>query len=226
MKQNRLSMMPEGLLLPLSDQEVRDLIIYLRQPSQVPLYATAETAVQFFNGKDLANWTGDPEVWRVDKGEIVGQSATGLKHNEFLKSHFVLGDFRLVCDVKLTPNAANSGIQFRSEPFEAFEMRGCQADVGEGWWGKIYEENGRALLVTRPGDAFVRTNDWNTYEIVAVGNRIRTALNGHLCADLDDPKIARSGIIGLQVHSGGPTEVRFRNLQLELNPRFELRTLK
>jgi len=226
MQQNRLSMMPEGLLLPLSDQEVRDLIIYLRQPAQVPLLATAETPAQFFNGKDLANWNGNPEVWRVDNGEIVGQSPTGLKHNEFLKSQFMLTDFRFVCEVKLTPNGANSGIQFRSEPFEAFEMRGCQADIGQGWWGKIYEENGRALIATKPGDNFVRTNDWNTYEILAVGNRVRTALNGQLCADLDDPKIARNGIIGLQVHSGGPTEVRFRNLQLELNPKFELRTVK
>jgi putative heme-binding domain-containing protein len=226
MKQNRLSMMPDGLLLPLSDQEVRDLIIYLRQPSQVPLYATAETPAQFFNGKDLAAWDGNSEVWRVDKGEIVGQSATGLKHNEFLKSQFVLGDFRFICEVKLTPNGANSGIQFRSEPFEAFEMRGCQADIGQGWWGKVYEENGRELISTRPGDSYVRTNDWNSYEILAVGNRVRTALNGKLCADLDDPKIARNGIIGLQVHSGGPTEVRFRNLQLELSPKFELRTVK
>jgi len=226
MQQNRLSMMPDGLLLPLSDQEVRDLIIYLRQPAQVPLLATADTPAQFFNGKDLSHWDGNPEVWRVEQGEIIGQSAVGLKHNEFLKSHFVLTDFRFTCEVKLTPNAANSGIQFRSEPFEAFEMRGCQADIGQGWWGKIYEENGRALISTRPGDSFVRTNDWNTYEIVAVGNRVRTALNGQLCADLDDPKIARNGIIGLQVHSGGPTEVRFRNLQVELNPKLELKTLK
>ena len=35
-----LSMMPEGLLAPLSDQEVRDLIAYLRSPAQVPLPAT------------------------------------------------------------------------------------------------------------------------------------------------------------------------------------------
>ena len=30
-------MMPEGLLTPLSDAEVRDLIAYLRSPQQVPL---------------------------------------------------------------------------------------------------------------------------------------------------------------------------------------------
>jgi len=226
MQQSKLSMMPEGLLTPLADQEVRDLIVYLRSNGQVPLVATPETVALFFNGKDLSNWVGDPELWHVENGEIVGRTATGLKRNEFLKSQFVLGDFRLVCQVKLVPNTANSGIQFRSEPFEEYEMKGCQADMGAGWWGKLYEENGRAILSDKSGDAFVKTNDWNTYEIVAVGGRIRTALNGHLCTDLEDAQVARHGITGLQVHSGGPTEVRFKNFQLELNPRFELTTVK
>ncbi|HEX5221213.1 MAG TPA: PVC-type heme-binding CxxCH protein [Verrucomicrobiae bacterium] len=226
MHQSKLSMMPDGLLTPLTDQEVRDLIIYLRQPTQVPFAATPDTVSLFFNGKDLSNWDGNPEVWRVENGEIVGESKTGLKHNEFLKSQFVLTDFRLVFQMKLTPNNANSGVQFRSEPFEAYEMKGCQADAGAGWWGKLYEENGRELLSNKPGDAFVKTNDWNTYEIVAVGSKIRTAINGNLCTDLDDPLVARRGIIGLQVHSGGPTEVRFKDFHLELNPKFELATRK
>lgn len=226
MQQGTLSMMPEGLLMPLLEQEVRDLIYYLRQPGQVPLLATPDTLNQFFNGKDLANWDGDMSLWKVEGGEIVGKTTTGLKHNEFLKSQFVLSDFRLVLKVKLTPNTANSGIQFRSEPFEDYEMKGCQADMGQGWWGKIYEENGRALLAKPNGDVFVKTNDWNTYEILALGGRIRTALNGNLCSDIDDPKVAMRGIIGLQVHSGGPTEVRFRDFQLELNPKFELKTVK
>src|SRR5204863_5626916 len=97
---------------------------------QVPLLATPETVALFFNGKDLANWDGDMDLWHVENGEIVGKTATGLKHNEFLKSQFVLSDFRLVCKVKLTPNTANSGVQFRSEPFGEYEMRGCQADIG------------------------------------------------------------------------------------------------
>ncbi|HEY6168464.1 MAG TPA: PVC-type heme-binding CxxCH protein, partial [Verrucomicrobiae bacterium] len=37
MRQSEISMMPEGLLTPLNDQEVRDLIFYLRSPGQVPL---------------------------------------------------------------------------------------------------------------------------------------------------------------------------------------------
>jgi hypothetical protein len=105
-------------------------------------------------------------------------------------------------------------------------MKGPQADMGAGWWGKLYEENGRALLWNKPGDACVKENEWNTYEILAVGSKIRTAINGRLCVDLDDPLISRRGIIGLQVHSGGPLEVRFKDLQLELNPKPELVTLQ
>jgi putative heme-binding domain-containing protein len=37
MQQSELSMMPEGLLAPLADQEVRDLLYYLSRPGQVPL---------------------------------------------------------------------------------------------------------------------------------------------------------------------------------------------
>src|SRR6266480_1353651 len=37
--QSELSMMPEGLLPPLQDQEVRDLLYYLSRPGQVPLPA-------------------------------------------------------------------------------------------------------------------------------------------------------------------------------------------
>jgi putative membrane-bound dehydrogenase-like protein len=222
MKQGTLSMMPEGLLTPLTEQEIRDLIIYLRQPVQVPMIATPETVALFFNGKDLSNWTGNPAVWRVENGEIVGASKTGLKQNDFLKSEFVLDDFRLVFQVKLTPNNANSGVQFRSEPFEGHEMKGPQADIGAGWWGKLYEENGRGLLSDKPGDAFVKINDWNTYEILAVGGKIRTAINGRVCTELDDSKVARRGVVGLQVHSGGPIVVRFKDFTVELNPKLEL----
>jgi len=37
LQQSELSMMPEGLLAPLTDQEARDLLYYLSRPGQVPL---------------------------------------------------------------------------------------------------------------------------------------------------------------------------------------------
>ena len=47
---------------------------------------------------------------------------------------------------------------------------------------------------------------------------MRTWINGNLCVDRDDPEGARRGVIGLQLHSGGKTEVRFKNLKLTLLP--------
>ncbi len=225
LKESELSMMPEGLLQSLNEQEVRDLIYYLRSQAQAPLRATPDSIAAFFNGKDLTGWDGDMSLWKVENGEIVGRTASGLKHNEFLKSQMTFDDFRLILKIKLVPNKENSGVQFRSERHGEYEMKGPQADVGAGWWGKLYEENGRALLWQKPGDEYVKADDWNTYEIVAVGGKIRTAINGHLCVDVDDPQISRNGIIGLQMHAGGPLEVRFKDIKVELSPKFSLLTV-
>ena len=226
MQQSELSMMPEGLISQLSDQEVRDLIYYLGRPGQVPLMGTADTAGLFFNGHDLTGWEGDESLWKVEDGEIVGKTTSGLKKNEFLKSQMILGDFRLVFKVKLTPNSENSGVQFRSEVLPNGDVKGYQADIGAGWWGKLYEEHGRELLWDKPGDQHVNRDGWNTYEILAVGSRIQTAINGKLCVDLDDPKGAKQGVIAPQLHSGGPMEIRFKDLALEVNPKPELSTVK
>lgn len=221
---SEISMMPEGLLAQLNDQEVRDLLYYLSRPGQVPLMATAETVAYFFNGKDLAGWDGNTDLWRVENGEIVGSSKAGLSHNEFIKSQLVFGDFRLICKIKLTPNKENSGIQFRSEPLPDGEMKGYQADAGAGWWGKLYEEQGRGILSEKSGEAFIKPEQWNTYEIVAVGHKIKTAINGKQCTDLEDDKGATHGVIALQLHAGGPIEVRFKEFDVEVNPPFELKT--
>ena len=119
--------------------------------------------------------------------------------------------------VKLVDNQRNSGIQFRSEPLDDGLVKGYQADIGPGWWGKLYEEHGRELLWTKSGEEFVKPG-WNTYEIEAVGSKIRTWINGHPCVDLEDTGGARRGIFALQLHSGGPTEVRFKDFEIELDP--------
>lgn len=212
------SMMPDDLLKPLQEDDVRALIGYLASPKQVPVLATADNLATFFNGKDLTGWDGNPELWRVEEGEIVGTSQ-GLARNEFLINHLQLSDFRLTLEVKLTPNEGNSGIQFRSEAMPEGEVKGYQADIGIGWWGKLYEEHGRALLWDKSGEANVKPGEWNRYEVVAIGSRIRTFINGKLCVDLDDPEGARQGVIAFQLHSGGPFEVRFRDFKLELNPK-------
>ncbi|MCY2962156.1 MAG: DUF1080 domain-containing protein [Planctomycetota bacterium] len=217
MKPSDKSMMPDDLLKPLTEDDVRALAAYLASPKQVALLGTPDTIAAFFNGKDLAGWQGNPELWRVEGGEIVGKSG-GLKRNEFLTSQMILSDFSLSFEVRLTPNEGNSGVQFRSQPLPEGEVKGYQADIGVGWWGKLYEEHGRAILWDKSGEEHVRPGEWNTYEIVAVGSRLRTYINGKLCVDLDDPQGAKQGVIALQLHSGGPFEVRYKDFKLSLTP--------
>jgi putative membrane-bound dehydrogenase-like protein len=216
-KPSEASMMPEALWAPLTDHEVRSLVAYLASPSQVPMLATNENVKAFFNGRDLTGWDGDPKLWKVENGEIVGKT-NGLARNEFLRSDLSLVNFRLTAQVKLVKNEGNSGIQFRSEPLPNGEVKGYQADVGVGWWGKIYEENGRGLLWDKSGEAHVKNGEWNTYEIVAIGPKVRTFINGKPCAILDDAAGAKRGIIAFQLHSGGATEVRYKDLKVELDP--------
>jgi hypothetical protein len=210
-------MMPDDQLSQFSDHEKRSLIAYLRGKSQVPLKATLENVSQFFNGKDLTGWKGNAELWSVVDGEIVGKTS-GLKENEFLISDMAAGDFKLTVDVKLVGNQGNSGIQFRSVARDDGSVEGYQADVGAGWWGKLYEEHGRALLWDKSGESHVKNGEWNTYVIEAVGSKVTTSINGQPCVDLDDPKGRREGAFALQLHSGGATEVRFRNPQLVIAP--------
>ncbi len=209
------SMMPDDQLNQFSDHEKRSLIAYLRAKSQVPLKATSENATQFFNGKDLSGWKGNLELWSVVDGEIVGKTS-GLKENEFLVSDITAGDFKLSLEVKLVGNEGNSGVQFRSVARNDGSVEGYQADIGQGWWGKLYEEHGRALLWDKSGEGYVKAGDWNTYVIEAVGSKVTTSINGKPCVELDDPKGRREGVFALQLHSGGATEVRFRKIQLVL----------
>lgn len=218
-KESDKSMMPDGLLNQLSPREIRSLIAYLAAPGQVPILATPETIGRFFNGTDLTGWRAsresDQQYWSVENGEIVGRTQ-GIRHNSFLMNELLLGDFRLVCEVLLVDNKGNSGIQLRSQPLPNGEMRGYQADIGKGWWGKLYEEEGRGLLVDNDAEKHIKPGEWNRYEIIAVGSRVQTFLNGQPAVDINDPQGAREGLIALQLHSGGATEVRFRNFQLEL----------
>ena len=212
------SMMPPGQLQRMGDTDIRDLIGYLASPVQVPEAMTKAALPQFFNGRDLTRWIADPEVWFVEDGELVGRSTTGLAANKYASSDFLLEDFRLTLEVKLADNTSNSGVQFRSRRTPSGDMIGPQADIGAEWWGKLYEVGGRNLMGDVDATSFVRQGQWNTYEIVATGNRFLTALNGNVCVDQTDELFAKRGVVGFQVHAGEPTEVRFRNLKLELNP--------
>src|SRR5579863_3020882 len=76
-----------------------------------------------FNGKNLDGWDGDPRMWSVREGMIVG-ATTGvtMTDNSFLISKKPYRNFILRAEMKL--RNLNSGIQFRSEAMPNWVVRG------------------------------------------------------------------------------------------------------
>lgn len=179
-----------------------------------------------FNGKDLAGWSGDPRLWRVEDGVMVGATDQAqIEQNTFLIYEKPFADFHLKADVKLRNH--NSGIQFRStaHPGPGWVVSGYQADFSEDGeksaWGNLYEERGRGRrLMKTPEEGWTKgrtvyhKGEWNTIEVRAEGSRLRLWLNGLLTIDLTDDK-AQSGVIALQLHRGDPMRVEFRNVKLK-----------
>ena len=188
-----------------------------------------EKPVSLFNGKDFTGWEGDTEkTWRIEDGVIVGGSLEEqVPRNEFLCTTKTYGDFELKVTFKLTGDKAkaNAGIQLRTKRIpNHHEVSGYQADMGQQYWGALYDESRRKKVLAKPDpkvlEKLVKHDDWNEYTIRCEGPRIRLWLNGTLTVDYteDDDKIDRTGIIGLQVHGGAKAKVYYKSVTIEELP--------
>jgi len=216
------------------------VIRWLRLLGGMPPVVETAGFVPLTNGKDLTGWEGDSQLWSIRDGMLVGHSP-GLDHNEFLATTRPYGDFVLSLNFRLVDGKGNSGVQFRSVRIPHHEMSGYQADIGEGYWGSLYDESRRnKILVAAAPNALKVLNktDWNHYTLRAIGDRIALGLNGTSSVNYreTEPGIARSGLLAVQIHAGGPMEVQFKDLMIQplptpaaddpTGPGFHLRTVK
>ena len=184
--------------------------------------------VSLFNGRDLAHWDGDPTVWRVVDGVIVGGSLAGNPRNEFLTTLRPYKNFILRLDYRLvgTKGFVNGGVQFRSVRIDQppNEMSGYQADIGAGHSGCLYDESRRKKFLTRATDEQIKRlekpGEWNAYEIRCEGPKITLALNGETTVTYteENKTIEPDGLIALQIHGNCSAEISFRHLTLEALP--------
>ncbi len=176
-----------------------------------------------FDGKTFTGWEGNQDVFRIEDGAIVGGSLNApVARNEFLCTKSPYEDFELRLKVRVRGEGANAGIQFRSQRIpNHHEVSGYQADVGSGWWGKLYDESRRNRVLAEPKESVdlaevVRPNDWNEYRIRCQGNRIQLWLNNVPTVDYTetDDQIPRRGVIGVQIHGGPPCEAWYRDIEI------------
>jgi Domain of Unknown Function (DUF1080) len=182
-----------------------------------------------FNGKDLKGWNqkNGAAKYTVENGEIVGTTVANTT-NSFLCTNEEYGDFIFEVDLKVE-NAMNSGIQFRSLSKPGYQnnrVHGYQMEVDptdRAWSGGIYDEARRDWLyipnINPEGKKAFKKGDWNKYRIEAIGNNIRTWINGIPVANLVDDMTAK-GFIALQVHAiyGDMKEgmkIRWKNIRIQ-----------
>jgi hypothetical protein len=188
--------------------------------------ALAAEPKSLFDGKTLTGWDGDTKkTWRIEEGAIVGGSLDAVvPRNEFLCTTKTYGDFELKVRFKLLgdPKGANAGVQIRTKRIpNHHEVSGYQADIGQGYWGALYDESRRNKVLAGPTkevlEKAVKRDDWNDYVIRCEGPRIRLWLNGVLTVDYTekDDKIERTGIIGLQIHGGAKAKVLYKDITIE-----------
>lgn len=176
----------------------------------LPVFSQQPEWVDLFNGKNLKGWTkiNGTADYRVVEKSIVGTSVMGTP-NTFLRTNKVYDDFILEFDFKVD-DELNSGVQFRSNSLKTYRdgtVHGYQFEIDpspRAWTGGIYDEARRGWLYPMnynpEGQKAFKNNAWNKARIEAIGNTIRTWVNGVECADLLDD-VTKSGFIGLQVHA-------------------------
>ena len=182
-----------------------------------------------FNGKNLKGWkklNGAAE-YRIEDGAIVGVSRVNTP-NTFLCTDKTYGDFILELSFKVD-EGLNSGVQFRSNSkpdYRNGQVHGYQYEIdpsARAWSGGIYDEGRRGWLYPMTKNpcaqkAF-KPGEWNKLRIEAIGDRIRTWLNGIPTADILDNADA-AGFIALQVHGIGDNAamegktVRWKNIRI------------
>ena len=195
----------------------------------VNLFAAKGKWENLFNGKNLAGWeriNGTAE-YLVSKGQIVGTAKMNTP-NSFLATTRSFGDFILEYELKMD-EGLNSGVQIRSESRKEVNdgrVHGYQVECDDsprGWSAGIYDESRRGWLYPMEYNQSAKKSykraQWNKFRVEAIGNSIRTWLNGVPCAKLVDD-MTPSGFIALQVHGIGKEEksagkkICFRNIRI------------
>ena len=190
---------------------------------------------------NLSNWEikeGNAD-FTVKDGIITGTSI--LKSpSTYLGTKINYKDFILEFEVNVS-SGLNSGVQFRSLKSDnsrnsvygyQLELEADKPERNRLWSGGIYDQSRRSIFlyplsVNPIAKSAFKPNEWNFVRIEAIGNSIRSWINGIQCSNLVDDT-STDGFIALQIHSIGKQSlegktVKWKNIRIsthEINNRY------
>ncbi|GAB2611272.1 3-keto-disaccharide hydrolase [Belliella aquatica] len=193
---------------------------------------TSDNWRDLFDGETLDGWKsvmGDA-TFEIKDGVIVG-TAVANTPNTFLITEEIFGDYILEVDIMINHESSNSGIMTRGQ-FDPSARNGeglvygyqIESDPTErAWSGGLYDEARRGWLYPLDLNPNAKTafkmGEWNTYRIEAIGNEIKSWINGQEVAYVVDDMDSK-GFIGLQVHAiydeaHAGEKTSFRNIRIQ-----------
>ena len=155
----------------------------------------------------------------------------------------MLDDFELKVTFRMISTNSpmvNSGFQFRSRRLPNGDVGGYQVDNNycQPWKARLYDEFGRhdlALqgertvfdavgtkrtekLAMEPAADDFRLDQWHEYHLIAQGRHLLLRVNGKLIAEVtdnDDDNFDAMGLLAMQLHTGPPMKVQFKDIRLK-----------
>jgi hypothetical protein len=146
---------------------------------------------QIFDGATLNGWDGDPNVWKVENGAIVGHSPA----DKPVGTTFIIwrggepADFDLKAEVKAEGSGANTGIQYRSKnevptfgrggapgrgtpPNPRWQIAGYQADFDyvNRFSGQLMDSSNARFILTPRGTVVVSEEGQPAKTLAYLGN--------------------------------------------------------
>jgi hypothetical protein len=193
---------------------------------------------------------GGKAKYTIEDGAVVGTSTmgtpnsfmcTGRDYGDFVLEYEFKVDPRLNSGVQIRSQSFSTAKELTWEgkqiKIPADRVHGYQIEIDpdpkkDRWWAAgIFDEARRGWLYpgalggdakefTAQGRKIFKQGDWNKVQVEAIGDTIKTTLNGIPCASIKD-SMTPSGFIALQVHSIGEnktvdgSQVRWRNLKIK-----------
>jgi WD40 repeat protein len=196
------------------------------QITELPLMAVQERDFEsLFDGETFEGWEGDVKMFRIQEGAIVGGNLKKrIAQDHFLCTKKKYQDFELRLLVKLNwedeSRVRSAGIRFRGERITGLrKIKGYECDMGrnrEGHdnWGALF-----GLPFTPKQRAAITgvlwRKEWNDLRIRCQGKSIEISLNGHQTISYDNAELTDPGVIALQIETGEPAEVSFRQIRIK-----------
>ncbi len=193
---------------------------------------------------------GGEATYRVEDGSVVGTSTlntgntflcTGRDYSDFILEYEFKVDPRLNSGVQIRSQSFRESKEVvwkgKKIKIPADRVHGYQIEIDpdpkkDRWWSAgIFDEARRGWLYPGAlggdgkeygdqGRKLFKQGDWNKVRVEAIGDSIKTTLNGTSCASITD-SMTPSGFIALQVHGIGDnkevdgSQVRWRNLRIQ-----------